>query len=483
MRTVRIAITAVVLGAMALATALSITTLPFLDSSKIGPLFWYTAALWAAFGGAYLLLRRIPLKAAIILIVVGAVGIGGAAMAGPPNTSTDSARYAWDGIVQANGISPYRYGATSPHLADIRPDWLFPSRCDGSRIQTSHEPGSDVVVCTALNRGTAHTIYPPTSELLFAGIRLIVGPDAQYWPMQLAGLLMSLGILAMLLVALHRRGLDPRWAALWGWCPLVATEAITNSHVDTLGALLLLAATLLAASNRRWLAGIALGASIAAKLIPVIGAPALLRTKPWKIVLASVATFLVLYLPYLLASGVKVLGYLPKYLNEEGFDDGTRFALITLVAHGKKALPVAIVLLVVLAVLVWRKSNPAAPWLGQVAMIALTLLIVSPRYPWYGLLVIPMIAMTGRWEWLLVPLALTVRLLVPHIATTRPTEIVVVAAIALMTIYRAGPGWFPRLRGELRHPLRAPVVRVLPTSWSKVNGGQPKNDSGLNGDR
>lgn len=461
MRTVRIAITAVLLGAMAVATALSITTLPFYDSTKGVPLLLYTAGLWVAFALAYLLLRRIPLRAAVILIVVGAVGIGGAAMAGPPNTSTDSARYAWDGIVQTNGISPYEYGATAPQLASIRPVWLFPSSCGGSRIQTSHEPGTDIVVCTALNRGEVHTIYPPASELLFAGIRFVVGPDAQYWPMQLVGLLMSLGILAMLLVGLHRRGLDPRWAALWAWCPLVATEAVTNSHIDTFGALLLLAATLLASSGRRWAAGIALGASIAAKLIPVIGAPALLRKQPWKIVIASVATFLLLYVPYVIASGVQVIGYLPTYLSEEGFNDGSRFALLTLVVRHQGALVLAIVLLLVLAVLVWRKSNAVSPWLGQVAMIGLTLLIVSPRYPWYALLLVPMIAMTGRWEWLAVPAVLTMRLLIPHITVTRPAEIVALTIIALMTIYRAGPGWWPRLRAELRHPLRASPDRLM----------------------
>jgi len=456
---VRITITAIILGALAVGTALSITTIPFLDSSFIGPLFFYTVALWLAYGGAYLLLRRIPLKAAVILIVVGAIGIGGAAMTGPPNTSTDSARYAWDGIVQTNGISPYRYEPTSPHLKSIRPAWLFPSDCGGQRIQISHEPNSDVIVCTALNRGSELTIYPPTSELLFAGIRVVVGPDAQYWPMQLIGLLMSLGILALLLVGLHRRGLDPRWAALWAWCPLVATEAVTNSHIDTFGALLLLAATLFASSGRRWLAGIALGASIATKLIPAIGGVALLRKHPWKVVIGSIVTFLVLYIPYFLTSGFGVLGYLPGYFTEEGFDDGSRFAVISLIAPGTRALPVALALLIVLAVLVWRKTNPAAPWLGQLAMIGMTLLIISPRYPWYGLLLLPMIAMTGRWEWLAVPAALTLRLLVPHLDVTQPTEFVALTIIALVTISRAGPGWWGRLLVELRHLFRSASVR------------------------
>jgi hypothetical protein len=472
---VRIVLTGIVVAALAVLTALSITTLPFYDFHTNGiHLVTYTIVLWALFAAAFLLLRRIPVKAAIILIVAGSVAIGGAAMAGPPNTSTDSARYAWDGIVQDAGISPYAYVPTSPHLAQLRPDWLFPaprvspsgeSTCTGSRIQTSHEPGTDIVVCTALNRGKVHTIYPPTSELLFAGIRLIVGPNAEYWPMQLVGLLLSLGVLAVLLVGLRRRNLDVRWAALWGWCPLVATEAVTNSHVDTLGALLLLVATLLVSSGRRWTGGIALGAAIAAKLIPVIGAPALLRKQPWKIIVASIATFLLLYVPYVITSGPKVLGYLPGYLNEEGFDDGSRFALITWLVHGKAAIVVAAVLLVILAVLVWRKTNPATPWLGQVVMIGATLLIVSPRYPWYALLLVPMIAFTGRWEWMAVPLVLTTRALIPHVQVMRYAELIAVIVIVGVSIWRSGPGVTGRVADELRHPFRASTpAKLEPTA-------------------
>ncbi|MCU1514486.1 MAG: hypothetical protein JWO10_1576, partial [Microbacteriaceae bacterium] len=90
---VRIAITAVILAAMALGTALSITTQPFYDHHRGTSLILFTAGLWAAFGLAFWLLRKVPAKSAVILIVAGSVAIGGAAMVGPPNTSTDSARY------------------------------------------------------------------------------------------------------------------------------------------------------------------------------------------------------------------------------------------------------------------------------------------------------------------------------------------------------------------------------------------------------
>jgi alpha-1,2-mannosyltransferase len=469
---VRAAIIAILLGLMAAATVLSVAALPFYHQRLHDltlPLI--TAGLWAVFALAFFLLRRAKARAAVILILAGAVALGGAAMAGPPNTSTDSARYAWDGIVQDAGISPYKYVPTSSHLEQLRTPWLFPAPvenakgnlvCEGSRIMTSHDPATGAVVCTAMNRGKTHTIYPPSSELLFAGIRLIVGPGPAYWPMQLAGLLMSLGITVILVWWLRKREMDVRWAALWAWCPLVATEAITNSHVDTLGALLLLVATLAISAGRFWAGGIALGGAIAAKLIPVIGVPAIIRRQSWKIIVASVATFLLLYVPYVAQSGIKVLGYLPGYLNEEGYDNGSRFALITTFVKGTPALVIAIVLIAVVAILVWRKTSLTSPWVGQVVMIGATLLIVSPRYPWYALLLVPMIAMSGRWEWLTIPVALTLSTFEPYIAVTRWADFVALLAIVAVSIVRAGPGWMSALRRELWHPFRAPQPELRP---------------------
>jgi len=71
-------------------------------------------------------------------------------------------------------------------------------------------------------------------------------------------------------------------------------------------------------------------------------------------------------------------------------------------------------------------------------MIGVTLLVVTPRYPWYALLLVPMIAMTGRWEWLAVPLALTERLLVPSVDLARLSVAVAVVFIVVMSIRRAG---------------------------------------------
>jgi hypothetical protein len=112
-------------------------------------------------------------------------------------------------------------------------------------------------------------------------------------------------------------------------------------------------------------------------------------------------------------------------------------------------------------VLVWRKTDPLNPWYGQVVMIGMTLLIVSPRYPWYALLLVPMIAMSGRWEWMVVPLALTARGLDPHLAVLRWAELVAVIIIIAVSIVRSGQGWQGRALRELRHPFSAPAPKIL----------------------
>ena len=449
----RTILTAIVVAAMVALTAFSVTALGFHDPKHGTVLLLCTAGLWLLFGVAVILLRAVPTRAAIVLVVAGSVLLGGAAMAGPPNTSTDSARYAWDGIVQDAGISPYAYVPVADELADLRTEWLFPTpreNADGTHScleprthKTSGIPSGEPL-CTAINRSKVNTIYPPTSELYFAGVRLLVPADAAYWPLQLTGLLLSVGVTVLLITAMRRRGIDPRWAALWAWSPLVATEAVTNSHVDVLASLLVVVATLAVSRGFRFRGGIALGAAIAAKLIPVIAAPALLKRQPWKVILAAVATFAVLYVPYVLATGLGVLGYLPGYLSEEGYESGNRFALIGLVVPGSAALVVAALLIALTAALVWWRTDPLTPWFGQLVMIGTVLLIVSPRYPWYALLLVPFIALTGRWEWFAVPLALTVRLLAPMPGITPIAVGSAVLVVLAVTCHRQS--WIPRVR-------------------------------------
>jgi hypothetical protein len=432
-----------VVGVLALAgvIAVGVTHLGFLRSGHRAPFVAWTLIAWTVFAGAVLALRFVPAKWMTWLVVGGGLVVGLAAIAGPPNTSTDSARYAWDGIVQHAGISPYAHTPQSTALSGLRPDWLFPDKVDGTckplepRFRGLGD-GADGH-CVAINRPDVVTIYPPMAQLWFAAVRAFVPATAQYMPFQVAGLLLSLGVTVGLVVVLRKLGRPTWWAALWAWSPLVASEAVTNSHVDALGAALATAGAVLVAFGRPIWGGIALGAATATKLIPALVYPPLLgRWRNWWAIPVGIAVFGLLYVPYVLTTGLDVLGYLPGYLSEEGYEDGSRFALVSLVFHGDAATLVVGLLVLLAAFVAWRLSDPARPWSGEVLLIGVTFLAVSPRYPWYALLLIPFVVLSGRWEWLSIGLAIALRGVWPSADAYRWWLAAAVAVVIVVTLVR-----------------------------------------------
>lgn len=432
-----------VVGVLALSgvIAFGVTHLGFLRSGHRSPFVAWTLIAWTVFALAVLALRFVPAKWMTWLVVGGGLVVGLAAVAGPPNTSTDSARYAWDGIVQHAGISPYAHTPQSTALSGLRPDWLFPDKVDGTckplepRFRGLGD-GADGH-CVAINRPDVVTIYPPMAQLWFAAVRAFVPATAQYMPFQVAGLLLSLGVTVGLVVVLRKLGRPTWWAALWAWSPLVASEAVTNSHVDALGAALATAGAVLVAFGRPIWGGIALGAATATKLIPALVYPPLLgRWRNWWAIPVGIAVFGLLYVPYVLTTGLDVLGYLPGYLSEEGYEDGSRFALVSLVFHGDAATLVVGLLVLLAAFVAWRLSDPARPWSGEVLLIGVTFLAVSPRYPWYALLLIPFVVLSGRWEWLSIGLAIALRGVWPSADAYRWWLAAAVAVVIVVTLVR-----------------------------------------------
>jgi hypothetical protein len=377
-------------------------------------LLWYGVA-WALFAAAARAVRKVPVRAATVLVLVGGAAVAVAALTAAPSTSSDMYRYAWDGKVQASGISPYAYPPSAPEPAGLRESWLFPPQaaCRDRTLVGKLELHAADGVCTRINRPTVHTIYPPVAEGWFLAVYELSPDGSRHKPMQTGGAVLALGTTVALLVVMRRRGRDPRAAALWAWCPAVPVEAVNNAHVDTLGVLLtVLALGTATAGTRR---GALLGAAIAVKLYPVLALPgalsgALSGLRPrqaLRVVLPAVAVIVLAYLPYVLASGAGVLGYLPGYLQEEGYDSGNvhRFALLRLLLPDAAAGPVAIVLLLLAALYVLRRGDPARPWSGALLVTGTALLLTSPAYSWYALLVVALVALDGRWEWLTVPAA------------------------------------------------------------------------------
>lgn len=385
---------------------------------------------WLILFAAVRSLRRLPRRRIGAVIMAGTVLLGLAAVSGPPRTSNDSARYAWDGIVQKAGTSPYAYVPADETLEAYRPAWLFRpglaapdgnTACPGDLFGTESVAAtgypSGAPLCTAINRPQVPTIYPPGAEIYFFTVRAAVPDSLGYLPFQLAGLLIGAAVTLMLLPMLAKAGRPLHLAAAWAWSPLVQLEAVNNAHVDVLAGALVLAAGMLLVKDRPVRSGAVFGAAVATKLIPMIAVPALLFRRPAAFIASAAATFAGLYVPYVLASGTGVLGFLPGYLKEEGYGQagGVRFGLAQLVSAGVWPMVLSGAALAATAVLVWRTTDPSNTWLRQATMMGLTLLIVSPSYPWYALMMLPFIVLSGRWEYVAVILALDVLYMVPTV--------------------------------------------------------------------
>ena len=410
--------------------------------------------LWAVTGiVAVVAAFRVPARVAVPLVFGAAVALRLGAIAGPPLTSDDLFRYSWDGRVQAAGISPYEYTPGSAHLTALRELWLWPEERPCPLAYRPHG-------CTRINRSWAHTIYPPAAEAFFAGVYRLTGIDARYKPWQVAGLITDVMVVALLAVALRRRGRDPRWAGLYALCPAPVLEIVNNGHVDGLAILLSLAALTLAAppvdgrrrltgGQREIAAGALVGLAALVKLFPVLlvlaiaaasadrRRRALLRTGG-----AALAVCVAGYLPHVMAVGGKAIGFLPGYLREEHYDGAGRY-LVAAALHipGGIAGPLSALALAAAALWVWGRRPSVA--LGATVLMGVLLAAASPVQPWYAvtLLAFATLAVAPAWAAILAagyPYFFAVILLHPHrTGIGQAAYTAAVAIILLWSRYRA----------------------------------------------
>ncbi|MFG2340487.1 glycosyltransferase 87 family protein [Streptomyces yangpuensis] len=475
--TSRAALVTTVLALAALTTVLALTVMcGGLLSGPAGLFGWYLVC-WALFTAALLALRRVPPRRLAWLIVAGAVAVTVTGLLGPPRTSTDSYRYAWDGRVQSAGTSPYDHAPQDPALASLRDPWLFPTGAACGGPDLAPVPSADGTRhCTRINRPAVHTIYPPVAEAYFLAVDRLSPAGARHKALQIGAALISLGVTGTLLLVLRRRGRDLRTAAYWAWCPAVPLEAVNNAHIDVLGVLLTVAGLGLVASRaltRRAAGSVLIGAAVATKLMPAVVLPGALsrvrRVRDAVTVLLPAAAFVVLaYLPYVLLSRGSVFGYLSGYVEEEGYDDpsaGSRYSLLRLVLPDAWAFPVLVVVVAAVALYVMRRGDPRRPWSGALLVTGWSFVLLTPGYSWYALLLVALVALDGRWEWLGVPVAGAAVYVLGPVFGYRPalTDLAYGAATVLVLVMshvrRRPPS--PESGGWPRGAARMPVTRRL----------------------
>jgi Glycosyltransferase family 87 len=402
------------------------------------------AAMWLAFAGAGCAVGRLDVRAGTRLAVAGGAVLQLVALRVPPFSTDDHLRYAWDGRVQAAGIDPYRYPPGAPELAGLRDAWLFP---DG--------------VTPLLNHPGDRTIYPPVAQAWFWLVHVASGGHGQGRALQLGSAALAVATSALIVRLLRRTGGDPRRVVWWAWCPTVLLESGGNAHVDVLGALLVVAALGSLVDHRWGRSGALLGLAIAVKVLPALVAVGVPPRRSLRVGLAAALAVALVYLPHVAVLGPDVTGFLGGYLGEESRD---RFALLRFVLGdglglGLLVQPAALAVLAGTALATWRwagrgtgrgaVSGADRPWLPAATMVGVGLLVLTPPYPWYGLLLVPLVALGAGRAWLGVcAAAYLVYAAAPLGQAYGGTRVIGygLAALALAATY--GWRWAGRIRGR-----------------------------------
>jgi alpha-1,6-mannosyltransferase len=366
--------------------------LPYLAAWWLSDLREHTVGFEIAFFTAFALYAGVVMvalrqetfsKPELIAAFVVAMVMQGCLIFTPPTLSNDMYRYVWDGRVQAHGLSPYRYPPRAWPLVRLRDETIWPE----------------------INRKASVTVYPPATEMTFAWLWRI-WPDSVRWfqIVMAAGGLVAGMLLVGLLQALGR---SPTRVLIYLWSPLLAFETAHAAHVDGLILPLLVGAWWARAKERDTLVGILLGLAAAMKFYPALLLPALWRPNHlqgrWRLPLAFAVTVMATYLPYLFAYGDEVIGFLPKYLQEQ-FNIGPLVNLLLAIFNRAGLDPQQSIGLVLLALLglvsVAMMLRPAADGATAIRrslwLLGAYTLLSYNLFSWYLLWLLPLLALFLR---------------------------------------------------------------------------------------
>jgi hypothetical protein len=224
-------------------------------------------------------------------------------------------------------------------------------------------------------------------------------------------------VIVLVLLDLTRRLALPRTAIVaYAWHPLAIWEVANSGHVEAAMVALLMTGVWLLLRTRRVLGAIAVTLATLVKPYAVLVLPAFWRASSWKdwdwrVPLAVIATALLCYAPYL-GAGKAVLGFSSGYLAEEGIASGDGILLVAAIQNWLGPVPGLVLAYGVAAAAItiglglhYRydpKRPPPQTIDAIVVLLTAGLLLISPNYAWYFLVLVPFIVLgAGATAWAL----------------------------------------------------------------------------------
>jgi len=318
-------------------------------------------------------------RAALWLVLLGALAFRLTLFPFPPSLSTDVHRYRWDGHVQNAGWNPYAVAPTDPRLAALR------------------DPGWAVMPAPEIP-----TMYPPLSQLVFRVTwRLLPDPVGFKLPFLLA----DVAVAAMLAAWVRRAGGRNYQVAIYAWNPLVVVEFASSGHNDALAIASILAALLII---RRYpvVSTLTLTAGALAKAFPAVLLPlALIRSgwprwlRGWLAAAGCLALAALCTLPYYKAwrEFLQMLNYYQvvwRNYNSSVYP-------VLLWFSGSYELAAGIGEGIVLGLALWLAVRRAEPIRAAFLLIGSVLLLAPNGYSWYFTWIVPLLCFYPSAAWLL----------------------------------------------------------------------------------
>ena len=311
-----------------------------------------------------------PTNAYVIkrVLILGVV-VRCALVATDPFTTHDVERYLWDGAVLLNGFDPYVVAPDNPVIAQLRAVWPTPEE-----------------------HAAYPTLYPPIALALFA-LSALAGPVAGVLIWKVLATAASIALLLLMADILKAVKCESA-LPLVALSPLMLLEVGIGGHVDVFTSLSV-ACALWALLRGKWLIlGIALGLGAGVKLLPIVLFAPLVIALPLRSSLISVGGgalgLLSCYGPAL-AFGLKPIGNLGVFFAKWEFGSPI-YSLL----QASPAITDPRLVLLALAVI----ASAFALWLARtniisamMAMLAVPLVLSPVVFPWYLLILVPLVAL------------------------------------------------------------------------------------------
>ena len=156
-----------------------------------------------------------------------------------PIQEIDIYRYLWDGSVSTTGISPFRYSPDEVRAAIVDPT---DDEQLSKLVRLCDKQPALAEILRRVHFGDLPTIYPPTSQIVFA---LATWSTPQSAPMLVRIFIMKtwfigfdLATLFVVIALLKRCRMPIGLCLIYAWCPLLLKEIANSGHLDTVAVFL-----------------------------------------------------------------------------------------------------------------------------------------------------------------------------------------------------------------------------------------------------